>query len=272
MKAADLIPSLRAIATEAAELIAGVYATPFEVEYKKPSDPVTIADRRANDLICRRLQQQFPGVPVVAEESAPDTFAGFQQEPFVFFVDPLDGTREFVQKNGEFVVMIGLIDESGPIAGVLHAPATGEEYWGGREVPATHRDARGTTRALSVSAAARLADATVVSSRSHRSVRVEAALAALGAARIDALGSAGLKCAAVAHGSADAYVAPGYAGSRWDVCAGEAIVRAAGGLVTDTEGAPIDYRGAGLTNDRGIVASNGRLHGEIVERLAALAD
>jgi 3'(2'), 5'-bisphosphate nucleotidase len=93
---------LMTIAAEAAKLIMEVYARPFDVDYKGPQDPVTEADRRANDLICERLEQAFPGVPIVAEESDPATFAGFRSHDRVFFVDPVDGTREFVDRNGEF--------------------------------------------------------------------------------------------------------------------------------------------------------------------------
>ncbi len=272
MNPADALAPLRAIAAEAAELIASVYRTAFEVEYKKPRDPVTIADKRANELICQRLEQHFPGVPVVAEESSPGAFAGFHHAPFVFFVDPLDGTREFVKRNDEFVVMIGLLGDTRPILGVMHEPATGHQYWGGVGVQAQHCDAAGAAKPLRVSSVARLGDSSVVSTRSHRSAELEAALNALGVARLDALGSAGLKCAAVARGSAEAYVAPGYAGSRWDLCAGEAIITAAGGRVTDAGGLPIDYRNPVLTNDRGIIASNGVVHDEIVSRLAAAGD
>ena len=127
----DGLDLLAGIAREAAQIINAVYATPFEVEYKTAHDPVTLADRRANDLICQRLAEEFPGVPVVAEESPPESFADYRGAERVFFVDPLDGTREFVKKNGEFVVMIGLLEAGRPISGVILAPATGV-LWAGR--------------------------------------------------------------------------------------------------------------------------------------------
>lgn len=256
------------IAVEAAAIIDQVYRQPFDVDYKAPRDPVTEADRRANELICRRLGEQFPGVPVVAEESDPSTFSGYRSASRAFFVDPLDGTREFVKKNDEFVVMIGLWDSGRPRAGLIHAPATGTTWLGSVGEGAWVIAASGARDALDVSRTPALGEARVLSTRSHRSPALEQALGALGAKRLDALGSAGLKCAEVAAGSADAYVAPGRAGSRWDVCAGDAIVHAAGGRLTDAFGEPIDYQGASLVNDRGIVASNGRLHDEILARLA----
>jgi 3'(2'), 5'-bisphosphate nucleotidase len=106
-----------------------------------------------------------------------------------------------------------------------------------------------------------------VSSRSHRSARLERALDALGVKAITSMGSAGLKGAAVARGSVDAHVAPHYAGKRWDAAAVDALVVAAGGMVTDAWGDPLDYRGPTLTNDRGLVASNGLIHGQLLERL-----
>src|SRR5690606_10408540 len=99
-----------AIAAEAAELVASIYDKPFSVDYKGPADPVTEADRRANALICARLAAAFPGVPIVAEESPEEQWQHFRASERVFFVDPVDGTREFVARNGEFVVMIGLVE------------------------------------------------------------------------------------------------------------------------------------------------------------------
>ena len=264
----DGLDLLAGIAREAAQIINAVYATPFEVEYKTAHDPVTLADRRANDLICQRLAEEFPGVPVVAEESPPESFADYRGAERVFFVDPLDGTREFVKKNGEFVVMIGLLEAGRPISGVILAPATGV-LWAGRvasKAELVRPD--GKRSALGVSSTSSLAEARIVCTRSHKSPALERALDALGVRQLDALGSAGLKCAEVAAGRADAYVAPARAGCRWDVCAGEAIIVAAGGALTDAYGEPIDYSSESLVNERGIVASNGRLHDAILARLA----
>ena len=114
-----------------------------------------------------------------------------------------------------------------------------------------------------------MAEARIVGSRSHRNPALEETLASLGARELVALGSAGLKASVVAHGAADAYVAPHYAGKRWDACAADALISAAGGKLTDSRGNLFDYRAEKLDNDRGIVASNGRFHDAIVEKLAA---
>jgi 3'(2'), 5'-bisphosphate nucleotidase len=265
----SLVTTLDGVAREAAALIRKVYATNFDVDYKGPSDPVTEADRQANDLICARLAALFPGVPIVAEESEPEAFAGYRTAERIFFVDPLDGTREFVARNGEFVVMIGLVHGDRAIAGVIHAPELGVSWLGEVGEGAFEVDARGERAPISVSGRPALSEARVVGSRSHRNPDLERTLAQLGAHELIALGSAGLKAAAIARGIADAYVAPHYAGKRWDACAADALVSAAGGRLSNAHGEPFDYRAADLDNDRGIVASNGLLHDAIIERLAA---
>ncbi len=249
-----------------------VYGTAFDVEYKGPSDPVTVADRLANELICNELAREFPGVPIVAEESPPSTFADYHGSERVFFVDPVDGTREFVARNGEFVVMIGLLDGERPVAGVIQAPVLGVTWVGVVGEGAFAQDASGARTPIMVSREASLAKARIVSSRSHRDSELERALSAIGAAEIIIRGSAGLKGAEVARGAAEAYVAPGYAGKRWDACASEALVVAAGGRVSDVQGRLIDYRAATLSNDSGMLASNGAVHDAVIERLASLPD
>ena len=265
---ANLLDTLDAIAREAAVLIRQVYATKFSVDFKAPRDPVTEADRQANELICERLNKLFPNVPIVAEESEPETFAGYRKADRIFFVDPLDGTREFVARNGEFVVMIGYVEGERATASVIHAPESGISWLGELGRGAYQREADGSQKSISVSSVPTLAGARIVGSRSHRNPALEQALAALGARELVALGSAGLKASVVAHGAADAYVAPHYAGKRWDACAADALITAAGGKLSDSRGDLFDYRSEKLDNDRGVVASNGLFHDEIIEKLA----
>jgi 3'(2'), 5'-bisphosphate nucleotidase len=251
------------IAAEAARVVMEVYAQPFSVDYKGPQDPVTEADRRANALICERLEQEFPGVPIVAEESDPSTFEDFRKSDRVFFVDPVDGTREFVDRNGEFAVMIGLLEGSRAIASVIDAPARGEVFagWVGQGAV---RISGGKTEPIRVSDISDLSRGRLVGSRSHRGPQLERALARLKPRELLVMGSAGLKGTLVASSQVEAYVAPGYAGQRWDACAADALVTAAGGKLTDTFGEPIDYRAASLSNDRGLIASNGHVHDALV--------
>jgi 3'(2'), 5'-bisphosphate nucleotidase len=262
------LDALIAIAADAAKIVMEVYETPFAVDYKGPADPVTEADRRANTLICERLEREFPGVPIVAEESAPETFSGFQSASEIFFVDPVDGTNEFIERNPQFVIMIGLVEGDRATTAVLNAPALGAAWAGRVGSGAFHIAPDGTRTPIHVSEQDELPAARLVSSRSHRSERLDRALAALGAGEILRVGSAGLKGVEVARGAVEAYVAPHYGGKRWDVAAADALVAASGGLVTDAWGMRIDYRAASLGNDRGVVASNGRVHERLVQKLA----
>jgi 3'(2'), 5'-bisphosphate nucleotidase len=263
-----LLATLCALAEQAGQIVLEVYGSDFAVDDKGPGDHVTEADRRANALLCRALAERFPGVPVVAEESDPASFAGFADAPAAFFVDPLDGTREFVARNGEFVVMVGLAEHGRAAAGAIHAPTQGRSWAGAPGFGAYERDRAGRTTPLSVSGAAEAAAARLVVSRSRRGERLERALAALGPREVRPLGSAGLKGAAVALGEADAYVQLGPAGSLWDLCAPEALVLGAGGRVSDEQGAPIAYQREGVAHETGLVVSNGRLHDAIVATLA----
>jgi 3'(2'), 5'-bisphosphate nucleotidase len=265
--AADLEVVL-AIARDAAAIVMRVYATPFAVEYKGPSDPVTLADREANALICERLSRAFPGVPIVAEESDPSTFTGAMNAPQAWFVDPLDGTREFVAKNGEFAVMIGLAEQGRATSGVLVCPALGRSFLGAVGHGAFEIARDGSRRAIHVSDTAKMSEATVVVSRSHRPEHLDAILEALGAGSVVPTGSAGVKAAKIAAGEADVYMQPGRAGKRWDACGPEAIVRAAGGIVTDVRGDAFEYASGALDNDLGFVATNARLHDAVLRAFA----
>lgn len=256
------------IARDASVVVNHVYHGPFRVDYKDHGDPVTAADQWANELICERLHLYFPDVHIVAEESAPAVSTEYAKAERIFFVDPLDGTREFVARNGDFVIMIGLVDGDRPAVGVIHAPARNVSWVGIVGEGAWEVDARGVESPIQVSAVDALCRARIVVSRSHRSEALDRAERALGVAETIAMGSAGLKGSRVATGAAEAYVAPNYAGKRWDACAVDAIVCAAGGRFTDAGGSRIDYRSPSLDNDRGIVASNGALHDLLIEHLA----
>jgi 3'(2'), 5'-bisphosphate nucleotidase len=264
---ADALARALVIARQAAAGIARIYAGDFDVEYKAKDDPVTLADREANALICAALMRDYPGVPIVAEESDPSTYAGFASAPAVWFVDPLDGTREFVAKNGEFAVMIGLAEAGRATLGVLVEPATGRAFVGAEGLGAFEVAGDDSRRTIHVSRTARLADAELLVSRSHRSASVEAAVAKLGVRLITPRGGAGVKAARVACGETDLYVQPGRAGKLWDACAPEAIVRAAGGQWSDALGGAIPYASDALENARGVVAANPALHAQAIERL-----
>ncbi|HTN89011.1 MAG TPA: 3'(2'),5'-bisphosphate nucleotidase CysQ [Sorangium sp.] len=260
------------IARAAAAVVMDVYATPFTVEMKGPGDPVTRADREANALICSALEAAFPGEAILAEESVPaadELAARFRQER-VFFVDPLDGTREFADRNGEFAVMIGLSVRGRAALGVVVMPTTGEALAGradegGSDGGFAFLEAKdGSRRPLRVSSVGAPADAALIVSRSHRPKELEPLIARLGITRVVPCGSVGVKIARIATAEVDLYIHGGGGAKLWDSCAPEAVLRGAGGRFTDLAGAPIDYAGPGLKLARGIIASNGALQDAVV--------
>ena len=263
----NLLATLMTIADEAARVVMGVYEQPFSVEYKGPSDPVTQADRLANRLICDRLAAAFPDIPIVAEESPPEHWADFRRSERIFFVDPVDGTREFVAKNGQFVVMIGLVEGLRPTHGVLHAPALGQVWAGEVGHGAFVIEADGQRTALAPLTEKPLSEAIVVASSSKRGELSEGERSLLNPKQLISIGSAGLKGALVADGRADVYYARKNAGCLWDTCAPEAILRALGGVFTDAQGQPLDYRDQDIAQNRGAVAAVPGLHQEVIAAL-----
>jgi 3'(2'), 5'-bisphosphate nucleotidase len=254
-------------AVEASDVVMGVYKTPFTVDYKAKDDPVTRADREANTLICERLAAQFPQVPIVAEESSAASYSGFEEAPECWFVDPLDGTREFVARNGEFAVMIGLARGGRAVLGIIVAPSWRRTFAGIVGEGAWEVMPDGSRKPIRVSSRASLEGASILVSRSHTPPAISSLVATAHAKGAVFHGSSGLKAALIATGDHDVYVQPGPAGMRWDACASEALVLAAGGACTDAHGSPFDYRTRDLSNARGLVATNGRLHQATIELL-----
>jgi 3'(2'), 5'-bisphosphate nucleotidase len=263
-----ILETLLDAARAASEVVMRVYAeADVGAELKAPGDPVTRADREANQLLVDSLAREFPSVPIVAEESPPEAFAGFGTAKSAFFVDPLDGTREFIDRVDQFAVMIGYAEEGRATVGVVVCPARGETYCGivGKGAFVI---AKGERTPIRVGDVATLEAARIAVSRSHRSKDVEARLALLMSPHHVPMGSAGVKGAFVASQKIDVYAHPtGSPMKLWDACAPEAIVRAAGGVFTDTRGRPFDYRGPVAQGD-GCLAANPVLHAEAVRRLA----
>jgi 3'(2'), 5'-bisphosphate nucleotidase len=267
MSLSPLLTTLTEIARAAGNVVLSCYRETVSVEYKGPNDPVTSADKAANTLICQALSAAFPGWPIVAEESDPDTFGDYRSAECGFFVDPIDGTREFLERTDEFVVMIGLVRGQRASAGVIHAPTSGL-FWAGELGKSAYQLTTTTeARRIAPSQTSELAQSQILISRAHRSARLSERLEAIQPKAVRSVGSAGLKGAFVAEGAADAYLAIGMAGKRWDACALDAIVTSAGGCVTDTTGERINYRADDLANKSGLVVSNGNLHAPLLAKL-----
>jgi 3'(2'), 5'-bisphosphate nucleotidase len=267
---ARALPIALAAAFEASDLVVQVYRTSFAVDFKGEDDPVTRADRESNALLCDRLGAAFPGVPLVAEESDADTYAGFAAADAAWFIDPLDGTREFIARNGEFVVMLGLALGGRAALGVIVAPAWNRAFAGIVGEGAWEIDRDGSKSPIRVSTRGSLEGASIVVSRSRTPSKLAAALAATASAPAAVCGSSGLKAALVAVGVHDVYFQPAPAGMRWDACASEALVDAAGGACSAIDGGRIDYASGELVNSGGLLATNGRLHQKVVEALRSV--
>ncbi len=252
------------IADRAAVAVMNVYATDFAVKFKSVADPVTAADTQANAIICDSLATHFPGVPIVAEESDPAAYAKWNDAPAVWFVDPLDGTRDFVEKNGQFAVMIGLAEKGKTILGVVVCPALKRRFIGAPGFGSFEVATDGSRKKIHVTSTQNPNAAEMVVSRSRPNSDLDAAAEHLKLRKTTRIGSAGLKGITVACGEADIYAHLGRAGYRWDACAPEAIVLGAGGKVTDARGNAIDYRVKDLANEQGMLMTNGLLHAAVL--------
>ncbi|HET9485008.1 MAG TPA: 3'(2'),5'-bisphosphate nucleotidase CysQ [Xanthomonadales bacterium] len=225
------------LAQRAGEAIMAVYRSDFAVEHKDDRSPLTEADLAAHRIIAAGLGRLDPSLPVLSEESAVIPHAERAGWRRYWLVDPLDGTREFVKRNGEFTVNIALIEDGEPTLGVIYAPALDELAHAVRGGGAVGVVAGG-ARELKVSPR-RAEPWRVAGSRSHRDPRTEAFLARIGGHELLALGSS-LKFCRLAAGELDVYVRYGPT-SEWDTGAGQCILEEAGGRVTDLSGAPLTY-------------------------------
>ena len=241
------------IARGAAAILMEVYATDFRVAYKTKADPVTEADTRANAYIIGELQRAFPGDGIVAEESEDQSDA--LKNGRCWYVDPVDGTKEFVARNGEFAVMLGLAIDGESRLGVVYQPVTDKLYAGVVGNGAT-LEQHGARRELRVSEVSDPRELQLVVSRSHRNRAVAKVVAELGITKEMQTGSVGLKAGLIAERKADLYVHISDKSSAWDACGPEAVLTAAGGRFTDMAGNPYRYGGTDMRNRRGILACN----------------
>lgn len=250
---------LAQIALDAGQLIMDVYASDFDVVRKEDSSPVTEADEKAEALILDALAKVDPELPVIAEESVA---AGNIPEHGARFalVDPLDGTKEFINKRGEFTVNIGIIENGVPVMGVVYAPALDRLFvadsrfsaWQASVAPGSRVPPPEDRSKLSIRPAPQ-AGVTAIASKSHRSDETNAFLDAQNVADIISAGSS-LKFCLIAAGEADLYPRHGRT-MEWDTAAGQAVAEAAGARVTETDGAPLLYgkRSRGYDNPHFIV-------------------
>lgn len=241
---AELLERVETIVLDAGRLVMEVYATEFAVDAKDDASPVTLADQRAEALIVDALRALTPDIPIVAEELVAAGCIPAIGDRF-WLVDPLDGTREFIKRNGEFTVNVALIENARPVLGVVFAPALATLYAGATGGPAYLRGSGGTQplgcRAVPAEGL------TVVASASHGdAAALDEFLKGRSVAARRAIGSS-LKLCLVAAGEADLYPRFGRT-MEWDIAAGHGVLAAAGGTVTDLAGAALRYGKPGFEN------------------------
>ena len=242
----EWMPRLVALAHKAGEVIMEIYATDFKTETKADESPVTAADLAAEAVIAAGLAELSPNIPLVAEEAAsegrvPDISGGR-----FWLVDPLDGTREFVNRNGEFTVNIGLIADGAPVLGVVHAPSLNLTFTGLAGAGATMSRDGAPETAISVRPVL-AGGVTIVASRRHGDPEaIDRLLRGHPVADRKTAGSS-LKFCLVAEGEADIYPRFGRT-MEWDTAAGQSVLTAAGGRVTDEHGATLAYGKPGFEN------------------------
>src|ERR1700723_379791 len=232
-----LAQALMPIVANAGAAIMRVYDAGFTVQHKEDNSPLTLADLDSQRVIIEGLNEVTPDIPILSEESAQAPWAERQSWHELWVVDPLDGTREFVKRNGEFTVNIALVVEHEPVLGVVAAPAQGLTFWGAAGVGAFSHHRGAAQIPLQVSAPQQ--PLRVVGSRSHASAATAAYLEGLGPHVLTGIGSS-LKFCLIAEGKADLYPRFGPT-SEWDTAAGQALLEAAGGHVTRTDGHRLRY-------------------------------
>lgn len=259
------------LARAAGNSILAQYEKPLRVETKSHDDdiePVTQADRIANELIVNGLKAQFPSDGILAEESV-DTERRLSKSR-VWMVDPLDGTNGFIDGNGDFAVQIGLVEDGEPVISVVYLPLSRVMYraiaGGGAWIERPQRE----TEQAAVSDRRTFATMRLAASRSHRSPRMNKVVQRFGFREEVQRGSVGIKVGLLVEQQCDVYIHLSPRTKQWDTCAPQLILTEAGGRLTDLFGQPLNYNVPDVNNRNGLVASNGVSHDLIIETLAPL--
>lgn len=239
MNLESLLPQVSALAGRACAEILEVYQRDdFGIEQKSDESPLTQADLASHRCIVAGLPE-LSDIPILSEESAAMDFSERKCWRRYWLVDPLDGTKEFIKRNGEFTVNIALIDGGRPVLGVVSVPVTDRHYFAAEGVGAFVRQGEGPTSSIAVRDLSDDHPLAVVGSRSHPSPQLQGYLDRLGSHETVAMGSS-LKFCLIAEGKADLYPRLGPT-SEWDTAAAQCVVEQAGGMVTDLQLRPLEY-------------------------------
>jgi 3'(2'), 5'-bisphosphate nucleotidase len=259
------------LARAAGGAIMAQYKQPLRVEQKSYDDdvePVTQADRIANELIVNGLKKEFPSDGMLAEESI-DTERRLTKSR-VWMVDPLDGTNGFIDGNGDFAVQIGLVEDGEPVVAVVYLPLTDTLYraviGGGTWIERPQHE----PERVRVSDHKNFAEMRLAASRSHRSPRMNKVVQRFAFREEVQRGSVGIKIGLLVEQQCDVYIHLSPRTKQWDTCAPQLILTEAGGRLTDLFGQPLNYNVPDVNNRNGLVASNGATHDLIIETLAPL--
>jgi 3'(2'), 5'-bisphosphate nucleotidase len=261
------------LAREASAAILNFYHRPLQIEQKSSAEdfePVTEADRVANELIVQRLTDEFPNDGILAEESV-DTSRRLMKRR-VWMIDPMDGTTGFINGNGDFAVQIGLAEDGECVLGVVYQPVDGVLYRAVRGHGSWIERPGVETERAKVSAQTQIHSMRLAASRSHRSKRMDQVVKALQVREEVRRGSVGVKVGLIVERQCDLYVHLSPRTKQWDTCAPEIILREAGGRITDLFGAPLRYNSPEVQNRNGLLASNGAAHDEIIAALEPLLE
>lgn len=255
MNYTNLLSDVIRIADAASVKVMNIYNTDFKVEYKADQSPITVADIAAHKLIMAELLELTPDIPVLSEEAANIPWLERQQWQRFWLVDPVDGTRDFTQRTGEFTVNIALIEQGEPVLGVVTAPALKEAFWGVKGEGAYKRDNTGKVREIYVSEPQQITR--IVASKNHLNDETNAFIEKVGNHQLLQAGSS-LKFCRIAEGAADVYPRLGPT-SEWDTGAAQAVLVAAGGRVEKLDGTPLEYGKEDVLNPHFIAMGNWHL-------------
>ena len=258
------------LAREAATIVTTFYVGSSEVEYKSHDEPVTEADRSANQHIVTRISEMYPDDGILSEESKDDLIR--LEKKRVWIVDPLDGTKEFIARNGEFSIMIGLAIDGLAVMGVIMQPDPGILYAGGVGIGAFLYENENEPVPIHVSDQQFVNRMTLVSSRSHRQQIVDTIRKRLKITSERVSGSVGLKVGLITRQLADLYIHPSPGCKEWDLCAPCALLEAAGGVMTDCWGNPLVFNKRDVRAHNGVVATNAQNHDQIVQAVAHVCE
>jgi len=259
------------LAREAGAAVLDYYDQPLLVEQKEDAsdfEPVTQADRTANELIVSAIQAEFPDDGILAEESI-DTDHRLEKSR-VWVIDPLDGTNGFIKRDGDFAVQIGLAVNGEPVLGVVYQPLPGVLYRAVRGSGSWIERTGFMPQRTVVSDNKDPQNMRLAASRSHRSPRMDQVVNAFGFKEEVRRGSVGVKIGLIIEQQCDLYIHLSSRTKQWDTCAPEIILSESGGRLTDLFGGPLRYNSPQVKNQNGIVATNGAAHPMVVEKLAPL--